>query len=128
VAATIIPDTPAVKRPFAIVLVRTIHGLISAFFLTCIGLVYHAGVTGRRLPAARVAAVALVVEGAVVSANGGDCPLGGVHRRYGDERAFFELLLPKRAAKLAVPVLGGIAALGIGLVVARSIGWEGAAS
>jgi len=99
-----------------ILLIRTMHGLITALFLSCIGYVYYAGVTNRPTLAAYIAAGALMVEGIVVILNKGDCPLGFVHHKYGDDKAFFELLLPKRAAKLAVPVLGCIAGIGIALL------------
>jgi hypothetical protein len=100
-----------------VLLIRTIHGLLSAFFLACIGFVYYGAIADVDSPLVYAAAGALILEGVVVSLNGGDCPLGGIHRRYGDEKAFFELLLPAGAAKLAVPVLGAVTALGIALVV-----------
>lgn len=99
-----------------VLLIRTIHGLLSAFFLACIAFVYYAAIADVDSPLVIAAAGALVLEGAVVVLNGGDCPLGGIHRRYGDEKAFFELVLPPRAAKLAVPVLGTVTALGIALL------------
>jgi hypothetical protein len=99
-----------------VLLIRTIHGLLSAFFLACIGFVYYAVIADVDSPLVIAAAGALILEGLVVALNGGDCPLGGIHRRYGDEKAFFELVLPPRAAKLAVPVLGTVTAVGIVLV------------
>jgi hypothetical protein len=56
----------------------------------------------------------------LVAANGGDCPLGALQERVDDPVPCFELVLPPRAAKLAVPVLGGIAAAGLLLLAARS--------
>lgn len=103
-----------------ILLVRTVHGVISAFFLTCIGVLFYAGVSGEQLVLGFAAAGALAVEGAIVGMNGGDCPLGQVHHRYGDERAFFELFLPSRLAKLAVPALGLVAATGTVRLVLRA--------
>jgi hypothetical protein len=102
-----------------VVAVRAVHALISLWFIACLGYVYYAGIARRRDRMLAVASGALVAEGVIVGLNGGDCPLGTVHRRYGDEKAFFELVLPKRAAKLAVPVLGGVALAGFALVAAR---------
>lgn len=99
-----------------VLLIRVIHGLLSAFFLACIAFVYYVAIADVDSPLVVAAVGALILEGAVVVFNGGDCPLGGVHRRFGDEKAFFELLLPPRAAKLAVPVLGSVTALGIALL------------
>jgi hypothetical protein len=111
-----------------VLLVRLMHGAITAFFTSCILYVYYAALRRKRGPILYGAIGALVVEGGVVMANGGDCPLGGVHRRYGDDRAFFELLMPQRAAKIAVPVLGAVAVLGIVLSLTRSRSSGGSAS
>jgi hypothetical protein len=69
--------------------------------------------TGRRGPLLRFSVAALVAEGVVVAANGGDCPLGGLQDRMRDPVPLFELVLPPRAARLAVPVLGAVTAAGI---------------
>jgi hypothetical protein len=114
--------TPAAgKMNGWIVLVRSIHTLFTLFFLTCIGTVYYAGITGRTTIWAYLAAVSLVVEGLVVGLNHGDCPLGFIHHKVGDEKTFFELLLPRQAAKRAVPVLGVVAGIGIALLLLRTI-------
>jgi hypothetical protein len=53
--------------------------------------------------------------------SGGKCPLGPILRRLGDETPFFELLLPPRAAKLAVPTLAAVSVLGALLLAARTL-------
>lgn len=113
-------DVTGGKRTGAIVLVRSIHGAITAFFLSCMGVLFYAGITGELEFAGWVAAALLVGEGVVVGLNGGDCPLGGIHRSVGDDRTFFELLMPAALAKRAVPLLGGLAAFGIVLLALRS--------
>jgi hypothetical protein len=62
---------------------------------------------------------ALVGEGALMVANRGDCPLGGLQERLEDPVPLFELVLSPKAAKAAVPVLGAISAGGIALVALR---------
>jgi hypothetical protein len=79
-------------------------------------IIYYAGFTNQGMFLAYIASGLIILEGVIVYANGGDCPLGGVHHKYGDEKAFFELLLPPRAAKLAIPVLGTIAVAGMVLL------------
>lgn len=69
--------------------------------------------TGRRGASLRIAVVSLLAEGTVVALNHGDCPLGPVGEKIGDPVPLFELALPPRAAKLAVPVLGAVAGVGI---------------
>jgi hypothetical protein len=100
-----------------IVLIRSIHGLITLYFLSCIGLIYYAGITDQASVWAYLAAASLVIEGIIVSLNHGDCPLGSIHHRVGDDKTFFELFLPKSLAKRSVPVLGIIAMIGIGLLL-----------
>jgi hypothetical protein len=67
-----------------------------------------------------LAIASLAGEGVLVVANRGDCPLGPLGERIGDQVPLFELVLPPRAARLAVPVLGGVTAFGVGVVAARS--------
>ncbi|MEX0801323.1 MAG: hypothetical protein WD379_08910 [Dehalococcoidia bacterium] len=78
--------------------VRALHSLFSVFFLSCLSYVYYAALARKRGPILVAASGALLVEGAVLAANGGDCPLGRVHHRFGDDRTFFELFLAPRAA------------------------------
>jgi hypothetical protein len=90
--------------------------------LLAIGYVWWCALTGRRGGLLLRAAVAtLIGEGVLVSANGGDCPLGGLQERVGDPVPLFELVLSPPAAKRAVPTLGAIAAAGIAVLVARRL-------
>ncbi|MDX6667196.1 MAG: hypothetical protein QOK04_576 [Solirubrobacteraceae bacterium] len=99
---------------------RAAHGLIAIGFLASIAYVWWCALTGQRGSWLRRTIVALVGEGAVVAANHGDCPLGQLGDRIGDEVPLFELVLPPRAAKRAIPVLGAVTALGLGLLAVRS--------
>jgi len=95
---------------------RGAHAAITGCFLFAIGYVWWCALTGRRDTLLRVAITGLIGEGALVMANGGDCPLGGLQDRVGDPTPLFELILSPTAAKRAVPVLGAIAGLGIALL------------
>lgn len=105
--------TPARALSAPALAFRAVHALIAAGFLAAIGYVWWSALTGRRGASVRVAVAALLAEGACVAANGGDCPLGPLQARAGDPTPLFELVLPPRAARLAVPVLGAVAAAGI---------------
>lgn len=107
------------RLPPAAWVFRCAHAGIAASFLVAIGYVWWCGLTGRRGPWLRTATAALVTEGALVAANGGDCPLGGLQERLGDPDPLFELVLPPRAARLAVPVLGVVTACGLALAWRR---------
>ena len=98
---------------------RAAHAAIAVTFLAAIGYVWWCALTGRRDHLLRAAVVGLVGEGTVVALNHGDCPLGPLQDRLHDPVPLFELVLSPSAAKRAVPVLGGVAALGIALLACR---------
>ena len=52
----------------------------------------------------------------------GNCPVGPRQAEWGDPVPFFELLLPPRAAKAAVPVLAAVGVAGIAALVLRRPG------
>jgi hypothetical protein len=98
---------------------RTGHAVIAMGFLASIGYVWWCALAGRRGRMLRLAAGSLIAEGAVVAANHGDCPLGGLGERIGDPVPLFELVVPPQVAKRAVPLLGGIAGAGLLIVTIR---------
>lgn len=104
----------------AVLIWRAAHGLIATGFLASIAYVWWSALTGRRGPWLRPAIGALIGEGVLVVTNGGDCPLGPLGERIGDPVPLFELVLSPRAARRAVPTLGAVTALGIGILAARS--------
>lgn len=104
----------------AVILWRSGHALIAISFLFSIAYIWWCAITGRRGPFLRGTVVALVAEGALVAANHGDCPLGPLGDRIGDDVPLFELVLPPRAAKAAIPVLGAVAGAGLIALAVRS--------
>ena len=98
---------------------RAVHAAISVAFLSAIAHVWWCALTRRRDRALRLAVLALVTEGALVTANGGDCPLGPLQERYGDPVPLFELVLSPRAARRAVPALGLVTTAGLILLARR---------
>jgi hypothetical protein len=102
-----------------IYVVRGIHSAFALFFMSCLAYIYYAALGRKRSPLLAAAAGALLAEGAVVVINRGDCPLGPVHRRLGDEKTFFELFLPSRLARWAVPFFAAVTAFGFLLAMAR---------
>ena len=108
-----------VKLSRAAMAFRGAHAAIATEQLFAIAYVWWCALTGRRGRLLRVAAASLIGEGVLVTANRGDCPLGGLQRRLGDPVPLFELVLSPRAAKRAVPTLGAITAAGLALLVVR---------
>jgi hypothetical protein len=99
---------------------RVAHGGISVAFLAAIAHIWWCAITGRRDRWLRVAVVSLGVEGALVAANHGDCPLGPLQARLDDPVPLFELVLSPAAARRAVPTLGLVTAAGLVLLVRRN--------
>jgi hypothetical protein len=103
----------------AILAWRSFHAAIAAVFLSSIAYVWWCALTGRRDPLLKPAVAGLIGEAGIVAVNHGDCPLGPLGDRIGDEAPLFELVLPPVAARRAVPVLGALASVGIVLLWAR---------
>jgi hypothetical protein len=103
----------------AAVAFRALHTAIAGVELAALGYVWFCVLTRRRDRRLGIAIAALGVEGIGLVIGKGNCPLGPVQDRIGDPVPLFELVLPKRAAKAAVPALTGIAALGVLLALAR---------
>jgi hypothetical protein len=61
----------------------------------------------------------LSIEGAALLVGRGDCPMGPLQEEWGDPVPFFELVLPPRAAKAAVPVLAVATLAGFALIWLR---------
>jgi hypothetical protein len=61
----------------------------------------------------------LGVEGLALVVGRGDCPFGPLQRRLGDPVPLFELVLPPRAAKAAVPLLAAVTLAGLLVLVIR---------
>jgi hypothetical protein len=110
---------PAMKLSRAALAFRVAHAAIAAEQLLAIAYVWWCALTGRRGRLLHIAAASLIGEGVLVTANRGDCPLGGLQQRLGDPVPLFELVLSPHAAKRAVPTLGAITAAGLALLVAR---------
>ena len=98
---------------------RTAHAGIAFVEIASLGSVWHAALTGRRGRHLDAAAGLLVAEGAALVVGHGNCPLGPLQQRVGDPTPLFELVLPPRAARLAVPLLSGVAVTGLLIAVKR---------
>jgi hypothetical protein len=98
---------------------RVFHTVYSVFGLSAFGYLWACVITGRRDRRLVASIGFLLVEGAALVVGRGSCPMGPVQEEWGDPVPFFELVLPPRAAKAAVPMLTWTSALGIALIVLR---------
>jgi hypothetical protein len=89
------------------------HFLIAAIELGSVGYVWTCAITRRRDRTLAVALALLSVQGVGLIIGRGNCPLGPLQQRLGDPVPLFELVLPPRAAKAAVPALAAITMVGL---------------
>ena len=98
---------------------RIAHAAFSIVQLAALAYVWFCAATRRRDGALTMSAAALLVEGAALLVGRGDCPFGPLQAKLGDPVPLFELVLPKRAAKAAIPVLLIVAVSGLAGVLLR---------
>jgi hypothetical protein len=107
-------DVPAAARVF-----RVVHAAWGVVGMLCLGYVWLSAVLRRRDRLLSASVAFLTLEGAALVVGRGDCPFGPFQRRLGDPVPLFELVLPPKAAKAAVPLLAGISLAAFVAVAAR---------
>lgn len=100
---------------------RVFHAAYSVVGMSAFGYLWACVLTGRRDRGLAASIAFLVTEGAALVVGHGDCPMGQTQAEWGDPVPFFELVLPPRAAKAAVPFLAWTSTLGIALIVLRGL-------
>jgi len=87
--------------------------------MASLGYVWLAALSRRRDRWLAVSATFLSLEGVALIAGRGDCPFGPFQKRLGDPVPLFELVLPPRAAKAAIPVLVVVSLAGLAAAAIR---------
>jgi len=98
---------------------RVFHATWSVAGLASLGYIWICATTRRRDRRLGACIAFLSIEGAGLIVGGGDCPMGPLQERMGDPVPFFELVLPPRAAKAAVPILAVASLAGLLAVALR---------
>src|SRR4029078_7576953 len=101
---------------------RLLHASWSVAQLACLGYISACADTGRRSGLCLAGVALLSVEVGAVVVGRGNCPVGPYQVEWGDPVPFFELLLPPRAAKAAIPVLAVVSLSPIGALIVRRPG------
>jgi hypothetical protein len=107
-------DLPSGAKAF-----RVAHVVWSVLSLASLGYVWACALTHRRDRRLWASVAFLSLEGVALVVGRGDCPFGPLQTRLGDPVPLFELVLPRRAAKAAVPVLAGVTLAGVAIVLVR---------
>lgn len=87
--------------------------------MASLGYIWASALTGRRDRLVWACVSFLSLEGFALVVGRGNCPFGPLQRRLGDPVPLFELVLPPRAAKAAIPVLSVVTVAGIAAVALR---------
>jgi hypothetical protein len=101
---------------------RLVHASWSLAQLSCLAYIWTCAFRRRRDPKLWASVAFLIVEGGALVVGRGNCPVGPLQSEWGDPVPFFELVLPPRAAKAAIPVLAVVSIGAIGAVVLRRPG------
>jgi hypothetical protein len=100
--------------------VRVGHIGVATVGLGSLAYVWACALTGRRNRWLAASCIALSVQGIAILIGRGNCPLGPLQQRVGDPTPCFELVLPPRAAKAALPVLVSVAVGGVLVIALRN--------
>lgn len=87
-----------------IITLRTFHVIGALFLYFCAGFLIYAGITNYRGVFLYFAIGSLALELLLVSINNWDCPLHPLHKKLGDDKAFFGLFMPIRYTKKAMNI------------------------
>jgi hypothetical protein len=87
--------------------------------LTALAYIWGCAVVRRRDRRLYASIAFLLVQGVALLIGRGNCPFGPFQRRLGDPVPMFELVLPPRAAKAAIPVLVLVTAAGLVALLGR---------
>lgn len=101
---------------------RLVHAAWSVAQLGCLAYIWRSVATRRRDPRLYAGVSFVLAEGGALLVGRGNCPMARAQEQWGDPVPFFELILPRRAAKAAVPVLAAITGAALIGVVARKPG------
>jgi hypothetical protein len=87
------------RNPPMIYIVRFIHSILAIYLTVCTVVILYAAFTVRLTNLFYLATVSLLIDGIIIYLNHGDCPMEYFHYKFGDDKTFFELFLPKKIAK-----------------------------
>jgi hypothetical protein len=110
-------ELPARAKAF-----RVAHAAWGVVALSALAHIWGSAVRRRSSRSAWASVAFLLVQGFFLVVGRGNCPFGPFQRQLGDPVPMFELVLPPRAAKAAIPVLFWVSLAGIAALVLRSVG------
>jgi hypothetical protein len=108
------------ELPLRARLFRVAHIAWGVLNLAALAHLWLSALGTRRNGAPLAASIGLLsAEGVALIIGRGNCPFGPFQRQLGDPVPMFELFLPPRAAKAAIPFLTGVTLAGFAAVLVR---------
>ena len=107
-------ELPAGARAF-----RVAHALFGVVNMVGLAYVWLSAYQRSRDRWLAASVALLAAEGLALAVGRGNCPFGPFQRSLGDPVPMFELVLPPKAAKAAVPVLTGVTLAGFAALLMR---------
>jgi hypothetical protein len=107
------------ELPYRALVFRVAHLLWGIVELGALAEVWRSALLRRRSRYLWPSMAFLLMQGAALVVGRGNCPFGPFQRQLGDPVPMFELVLPPRAAKAAIPVLFTVAVAGMVAVLLR---------
>jgi len=105
-----------------ILYIKVFHTMVFAVLSACVVCVLMSGAFNRITPWTWGAIVAIVVEGLILAASGGRCPLTIVAERLGAANgSVSDIFLPKWLADRIFPICGGLFIIGCLLIAVRIV-------
>lgn len=101
---------------------RIAHAAFAVVSMSSLAYIWLSALTRRRDRLLAGSVAVLSFEAVALVVGRGDCPFGPAQARLGDPVPLFELVLPPRAAKAAIPVLAVVSVVGLLAVAARGKG------
>jgi hypothetical protein len=98
---------------------RVAHVVWGVVAMGALANIWSKAITRRRGRVLWASAAFLVVQGVALLIGRGNCPFGPFQRRLGDPVPMFELILPPRAAKAAIPILAVVSIAGLVALAVR---------
>ena len=98
---------------------RVAHAVFGVVNLVGLGYVWLSAFRRSRDRWLAASVALLAAEGFALVIGRGNCPFGPFQRSLGDPVPMFELVLPPKAAKAAVPVLTGVTLAGFAALLMR---------
>jgi len=87
-----------------ILFARIIHVVIGLFFISCLAYLFISAFRPDITFWTYFCFISIILEGLLLFANKGECPLTLFQNRLGDNKGFFDLFLPGKALPFVIPV------------------------